>query len=111
MRYFSFSWGNKNNLPNHVERDSAGNFFYSIIDLFSSSNKKWKSEKAKFEQCLTNPALLKILLFRADLYSQAKIDRYQDNKEVEKDFLYSKPNLMIGKVGLISVGIFHFIET
>lgn len=95
MGYFSFSWGNQNNLPNHVERDSAGNFFYSIMDLFSSSNKKWKSEKAKLEQCLTNPALLKILLFRADLYSQAKIDRYQDNKEVEKDFLYSqakKPN-------------------
>jgi len=91
MGHFSFSWGNQNNLPNYVERDSAGNFFYSIMDMFQNgTTKKWKSEKAKLEQCLNNPALLKVLSFRADLYSQAKIDRYLDNKEVEKDFLYSQ---------------------
>lgn len=52
MGHFSFSWGNQNNLPNYVERDSAGNFFYSIMDMFQNgTTKKWKSEKAKLEQC------------------------------------------------------------
>ncbi len=91
MGYFSFSWGSQNILPNYIERDSTGSFFHSIIDMFQNGTKKgWKSEKAKLEQCLNNPALLKVLSFRADLYSQAKIDRYLDNKEVEKDFLYSQ---------------------
>lgn len=87
MGHFSFSWGR----PNYVERDSSGNFFYSIIDFFEQKSvKKWKSERAKLDDCLHNPALLKVLSFRADLYSQSKIDRYQDNKEVEKDFLYAQ---------------------
>jgi len=94
MWNLSINFG-RNRLPNYVERDSSGNFFYSFLDMFSSGKSKWKSEKEKIDKCLSNPALLKVIMFRADLYSQSKIDRYSDNKEVEKDFLYSqskKPN-------------------
>lgn len=91
MGYFSLSWGNNRQLPNYVERDSSGNWYYSILDMFAGKGRsKWKSERAKLDECLSNPAVLKVITFRADLYSQSKIDQWQDNKELLKDFLYSQ---------------------
>jgi len=88
---FNFNIGyNSNNLPNYVERDSAGNWFYSILDAFTGNKRKgFKSESHKLEIILNNTAILKVFCFLADTYSQVKIDQYKNDKLVEKDFLYS----------------------
>ena len=90
---FNFNIGyNSSSLPNYVERDSSGNWYYSILDgLFGGKNKNkgFKSEQSKLDVILSNPAILKVLCFLSDTYSQVKIDKYQNDKLVEKDFLYS----------------------
>jgi len=84
---FNISYGR---LPNYVERDSSGNWFYSILDAFTGGKRKgFKSEQNKLDVILSNPAILKVFCFLADTYSQVKIDRYNNDKLVEKDFLYS----------------------
>lgn len=93
---FNFNIGyNSNRLPNYIERDDRGNWFYSILDAFGSKKKGFKSEKSKLDVILSNPAILKVFCFLADTYSQVKIDKYVNDKLVEKDFIYSvqkKPN-------------------
>jgi hypothetical protein len=88
---FNFNIGyNSNSLPNYVERDSSGNWFYSILDSFSGKKRKgFKNEQNKLDTILNNPAILKVFCFLSDTYSQVKIDKYQNDKLVEKDFLYS----------------------
>ena len=89
---FNVSWGG---LPNYVERDKSGNWFYSFLGGFFGKNKKYKSYKCMLEEVLSNPALLKVLTYRADLYSQVKIDSYVNDKLKEKDVMYTiakKPN-------------------
>jgi len=88
---FNFNIGyNSGSLPNYVERDSSGNIWYSILDAFTVGNKKgFKNESNKLETILSNPAILKVFCFLADTYSQVKIDKYNNDKLVEKDFLYS----------------------
>jgi len=88
---FNFNIGyNSGSLPNYVERDSAGNMWYSILDAFGGGKKKgFKNESHKLEIILNNPAILKVFCFLADTYSQVKIDKYNNDKLVEKDFLYS----------------------
>lgn len=84
---FNISYGK---LPGYVERDSSGNWFYSILDAFTGTKRKgFKSEQAKLDTILSNPAILKVFCFLADTYSQVKIDKYKNDKLVEKDFLYS----------------------
>jgi len=91
---FNFNIG-YNSLPNYVERDSSGNFFYSIMDAFTRKKKGFKSDSQKLEMVLQNPAVLKVFCFLADTFSQVKIDKYYNDRLEEKDFIYSvqkKPN-------------------
>jgi len=84
-----------NSLPNYVERDTSGNFFYSIMDAFTRKKKGFKSDSQKLEMVLENPAVLKVFCFLADTFSQVKIDKYYNDRLEEKDFIYSvqkKPN-------------------
>ena len=84
---FFFNLG-YNKLPNHVERDRNGNYFYSFINGLFGSN-KGISDTDKLETVLYNPAVLKVVCFIADVFSQVKIDKYRNNELVEKDFIYS----------------------
>lgn len=87
---FNFNIGyNSNRLPNYIERNSDGSWFYSILDAFGGKKKGFKSESNKLETILNNPAILKVFCFLADTYSQVKIDQYINDKLKEKDFLYS----------------------
>jgi hypothetical protein len=91
---FNFNIG-YNSLPNYVERDTSGNFFYSILDAFTRKKKGFKSDSQKLEMVLQNPAVLKVFCFLADTFSQVKIDKYYNDRLEEKDFIYSvqkKPN-------------------
>lgn len=86
---FNFSVGK---LPNYVERDSAGNFFYSFIDkLFG--NKEGITDTTYYT--LDNPALLMVRKFIADYGSLAKIHAYKNNKLFAEDYIYEiaeRPN-------------------
>jgi len=94
---FNISFGN-NKLPNYVERLNDGSFWYGIKDFFNdNSDTKFGSHQKKLESVLCNPAVLKVLSFRADMYSQVKFNEYANDKLVEQDFLYSykkQPNPM-----------------
>ena len=86
---FNISFGN-NKLPNYVERLNDGSFWYVIKDFFNdNSDTKWESCEKKLDTVLCNPAVLKVLTFRADMYSQVKFNEYNNDKLVEQDFLYS----------------------
>jgi len=79
-------------LPNNVERDRNGNFFYSFLDnLFGNKN------TINDTTCYTleSPALLMVRKFIADYGSLAKIHAYKDNELYKEDYLYElapKPN-------------------
>jgi hypothetical protein len=91
---FNFNIGYNNNRPEYVERNIVGDWFYSFFNG-SVKNKIKLSEKAKLDLVLQSPASLKVLCFLADTYSQVKIDKYFNEKLIEKDFIYSyqpKPN-------------------
>lgn len=90
---FNLSFGN-NKLPNYVERNTNGDWWYSIKDFFNGSDSKkgFNCVKKQLNEALYNPAVLKVIGFRADIYSQIKFNEYQNDKEVLKDFLYSEMN-------------------
>ena len=95
---FNISFGN-NKLPNYVERNSDGSFWYGIKDFFTGSDnaKGFSTTQKKIEVALYNPAVLKVLSYRADIYSQIKFNEFQNDKLVQTDFLYSelkRPNPM-----------------
>jgi hypothetical protein len=86
---FNISFGN-NKLPNYVERLNDGSFWYGVKDFFNdNSETKFGSYQKKLDAVLCNPAVLKVLTFRADMYSQVKFNEYNNDKLVEQDFLYS----------------------
>ena len=79
-------------LPNYVERDSTGNFFYSFLDKLLG-NKKVITDTTTYT--LDNPALLMVRKFIADYGSLAKIHAYRNNKLFAEDYLYEiaeRPN-------------------
>lgn len=87
---FNFSFGK---LPNSIERDSSGNFFYSWLENYTSE-KTFGSEAKKLETILTNPAAMKVLKFNADTGALGKINKLNGKSE-ELDWLYTyakKPN-------------------
>lgn len=88
---FSLSFGN-NKLPNYVERDSSGGFWYGIKDFFNNgeSKKGFNNIQKQLECALYNPAVLKVIGFRADIYSQIKFNEYVNEELKEVDFLYSE---------------------
>ena len=102
MNFSLFSFNS--NKPNYVERDSNGNFFYSIKDFFNGSESNYyNSYQKKLKAVIYNPAVLKVITFRADIYSQIKFNEFANDKLVQNDFLYTiakKPNPMQSWVDL-----------
>ena len=96
MNFSLFSFNS--NKPNYVERDSNGNFFYSIKDFFNGLESNYfNSYQKKLKAVIYNPAVLKVITFRADIYSQIKFNEFANDKLVQNDFLYNiakKPNPM-----------------
>jgi hypothetical protein len=80
-------------LPNHVERDRSGNFFYSFLDnIFGAETTKVKDTTAF---TVNSIALLTIRKFIADYGSLAKFHEYKNNKLFKEDYFYElaeKPN-------------------
>ena len=92
--FFNFGFGGNQREPLNIETDTAGNIFYT---MFSSSSALGKviPDTDKLRIVLNNPALLKVIALDCDIFSLGKINKYQDEKLIEKDFLYSqtkKPN-------------------
>ena len=94
MLNFNFSIG-RNRLPNYVERDASGGFFYSINNAFKSLFSAGFSDNEKYETIKSNPAVLYVFDFIAKNYSQMKINEWQNDKLKEKNAIYTiqeKPN-------------------
>jgi len=95
MGLFGLSWGSK---PISVERASDGSWFNEIFSSLSI-NRMRLTEKQKLDYVLSNPALLKVISVTADLGSLASVNKYENDKLVEKDFLHSiskSPNFKQG---------------
>ena len=95
---FNLSFGN-NKLPNYVERLTDGSYWYGIKDFINGNDgcKGFKDHKKRIESALYNPAVLKVLSYRANVYSQIKFNEYSNDKLVTTDFLYTykkQPNPM-----------------
>ena len=92
---FSFSFG-KSITPSYVERDGSGNFWYQITDFLNGTkNKKFKSEVARINAVLLNPAALRVLTLLADITSHGKVESYVNDELKDNNWLYSlkdKPN-------------------
>jgi hypothetical protein len=88
---FNMTFGRQ--LPNYVERDLSGNFFYTWLDNLFGSSKNKITDTTKYT--LESIALLTIRKFIADYGSLAKFHAYKNNKLVEEDYFYQiadKPN-------------------
>ena len=80
-------------LPNYIERNSSGNFFYSFLDNLLGKNSNKISDTTSYT--LNNPALLIVRKFIADYGSLAKIHAYKNNKLFAEDYIYEiaeRPN-------------------
>lgn len=89
---FNISFGRSN--PTFAERDKRGNWFYQLLNG-SIFNSGYKSYAEKISEVLSNPAVLKVLTFRADVFSQVRINSFINEKLSEENVLYSlqsKPN-------------------
>lgn len=94
--YFSFGFGGNQREPINIETDVAGNIFYT---MFSSSTAVGKiiPDADKLKIVTNNPALLKVIALDCDIFSLGKINKYENGKVKEYDFLYSlskKPNII-----------------
>lgn len=92
---FNISFGGNQREPLSIDTDKSGNVFYT---MFSSSSALGKviPDDDKLRIVLNNPALLKVIALDCDIFSLGKINKYQDEKIKEVDFLYSetkKPNM------------------
>lgn len=86
---FSLNFGRQHIQPIE-QRDGDKNYFFKVIEGLFGSDKGFESEKKKLDTVLSNPACLKVLTFIADTYSQVKIDEWNNDNLVLKDFLYSQ---------------------
>lgn len=91
----SFGFGGNQREPVKIEQDNLGNIFYT---MFSSSTAVGKiiPDSDKLRKVTSNPALLKVISLDCDIFSLGKINKYEDGKVKEYDFLYSlsnKPNI------------------
>ncbi len=93
--HFSFGFGGNQREPVKIEQDDLGKIFYT---MFSSSTALGKviPDSDKLRVVVNNPALLKVISLDCDIFSLGKINKYENNKIKESDFLYTlskKPNL------------------
>jgi len=92
MGFFNLNFGfgnNSINEPVSVEKDNAGNWFYT---MFSSKNrsKRFVTEKEKIETILSSPACLKVFALNCDLFSLGKINTKETSEYLKT--LRKKPN-------------------
>lgn len=86
---FNFSFG-RSITPTYVERDSTGNFWYQITDMFGGNgSKSFKSEQQKLNTVLSNPAVLRVATLLADITCQGKVESYTNNELKDNNFLYT----------------------
>lgn len=86
---WNFSIGFGNNNTNQIDTT----YWSRIVDSLTNST-KFKSDEDKLKKVLSNPALLKVIVYLSDVYSQVKFNDHSTDK-VEEDFLYSiskRPN-------------------
>jgi len=91
---FSFGFGNRQKRTFDVDKD--GNVFYSLFNGFGGLANRI-SDREKLKKVCENPALLKVISLDCDIFSLGKVNKFQEGKLIEEDFLYSlvkKPNLM-----------------
>ena len=91
---FSFGFGNRQKRAFDVDKD--GNVFYSLFNGFGGLANRI-SDREKLKKVCENPALLKVISLDCDIFSLGKVNKFQEGKLIEEDFLYSlikKPNLM-----------------
>lgn len=97
---FEFTFGNADiPRPQSVERDMGGNWWNWIWSSEGKTGKGFTSDKERINTVLNNPAALKVWKINADLGSLGKINKFVDNKEIEKDVLFTKkakPNFYQG---------------
>lgn len=80
--------------PLSIEKN-GNDWFYSFFSSRSAIGNKL-TDQQKYDAVVCNPALLKVISMDCDIFSLGKINKYQDDKIVEVDYLYSKakqPNL------------------
>lgn len=92
---FNFSFG-KSTTPTYVERDSNGNFWYQITEFLNGTKTaKFKTERARINAVLLNPAALRVSTLLADITSQGKVESYINDELKDNNWLYSlqeRPN-------------------
>lgn len=92
--FLNFGYGN-NSQPISVETDLNGNLFYTVWSSDTALGKEIP-DRDKIKVVTRNPALLKVVSLDCDIFSLGKVNKYDEGKLIEKDFLYSekkKPNL------------------
>ena len=86
----NFSFG-RSTIPTYVERDASGGFWYQISDFLNGTKtNKFKSEKARINAVLLNPAALRVSTLLADITSQGKVESYINNELKDNNWLYTK---------------------
>lgn len=91
--FLKFGYGN-NSQPVGVETDLNGNLFYTVWSSDTALGKEIP-DRDKIKVVTRNPALLKVVALDCDIFSLGKVNKYDEGKLIEKDFLYSekkKPN-------------------
>lgn len=96
--FLNFGFGNNQSIkePLKVENDSFGNIFYTMFSSMAGLGKKIP-DNMKLNAVCNNPALLKVIALDCDIFSLGKVNKYQEDKIKEVDFLYSltkQPNLL-----------------
>lgn len=96
--FLNFGFGNNQSIkePLKVENDSFGNIFYTMFSSVAGLGKKIP-DNMKLNAVCNNPALLKVIALDCDIFSLGKVNKYQEDKIKEVDFLYSltkQPNLL-----------------
>jgi hypothetical protein len=93
---FNFSFGFGNRQKRNFDVDKDGNVFYSLFNGFGGLANRI-SDREKLKKVCENPALLKVISLDCDIFSLGKVNKFEEGKLIEEDFLYSlvkKPNLM-----------------
>ncbi len=94
--HFNFGWGggNQSIQPLSVDRDSGGNWFYTMFSSGGSFT-SLTTDRQKIDIILKSAPALKVFKLNADLGSLGKVQEYKDNVLIEFDALkkrQSKPN-------------------
>lgn len=85
---FNFEWGYRS--PLSLEIDNKGGYFYELWNNVTGKSRRFKDDRERVCAVLGNPAALRVWKINCDLGSMGKINRFENDIEVEKDFLYTQ---------------------